>query len=302
VLIVLVPARCIASWTQSNSHLRGRATLQILAAALLFLFFIPEVAFALRPGSGWLPLLQTPSWERQLGAQLLLLLAIPGIGAVMEFVERGSGTPIPHDPPVRLVTSGIYRYCANPMQLSATCVLLVWAGMLRNGWVLLASLISIAYSAGLAEWDEGADLNRRFGDPWRQYRRAVRNWRPRWKPYHAGPSATIYIAETCGPCSQLRTWIEARRPTGLQIIAAETLAAGSIRRMRYEPEDGTKPVDGVRAMGRVLEHLNLGWAIAGTALRIPGVWQSAQLLMDASGLGPRALRHTDSSQAVQSEK
>ena len=40
-----------------------------------------------------------------------------------------------------------------------------------------------------------------------------------------------------------------------------------------------------------LEHLNLAWAIAGTALRIPGVWQSVQLLMDASGLGPRPLKH-----------
>jgi hypothetical protein len=59
--------------------------------------------------------------------------------------------------------------------------------------------------------------------------------------------------------------------------------------MRYDPGDGGLPVDGVRAMGRALEHLNLGWAMAGFSLRLPGIWQSAQLLMDASGLGPRTL-------------
>jgi hypothetical protein len=78
-----------------------------------------------------------------------------------------------------------------------------------------------------------------------------------------------------------------RRPAGLEIIAAESLASGSIRRMRYVPEDGSQCVEGVRAMGRALEHINLGWAVAGIALRLPGVWQFVQLLMDASGLGPR---------------
>jgi hypothetical protein len=59
--------------------------------------------------------------------------------------------------------------------------------------------------------------------------------------------------------------------------------------MRYEPGDDSAACEGVRAMGRALEHLNLGWAIAGAALRMPGVWQSVQLVMDASGLGPREL-------------
>jgi hypothetical protein len=59
--------------------------------------------------------------------------------------------------------------------------------------------------------------------------------------------------------------------------------------MRYDPADGSKSVDGVRAMGRALEHLNLGWALAGITLRLPVIWQLIQLLMDASGLGPRNL-------------
>jgi protein-S-isoprenylcysteine O-methyltransferase Ste14 len=256
----------------------------------LFLYFVPELVFALRPVSGWTRLLQMASWQRQIELQILILLAIPGVGAVAEFAERGLGTPIPYDPPKRLVTSGIYRYCANPMQISCALVMLMWAGIVHNRWLLLAATISITYSAGIAEWDEGEDLAQRFGAEWKQYRREVRSWLPRWKPYHSGADARLFVAESCGPCSELRQWIEARRPVGMNIVNAESLPAGTIRRIRYVPEDGSAAVEGVRAMGRALEHLNLGWAIAGTALRLPLVWQFAQLLMDASGLGPRVLR------------
>jgi hypothetical protein len=59
--------------------------------------------------------------------------------------------------------------------------------------------------------------------------------------------------------------------------------------MRYDPADGNEAVDGVRAMGRALEHINLGWALCGAVLRLPGIWQLLQLFMDAAGLGPREI-------------
>ena len=289
VLTVLIPALCLGRWTFDDSHLRVRAWLQIVTAGLLFLYFIPEIAFALRSGRGWMPLAALSSWKRQLALQGLALLSIPGVSAVMEFVERGRGTPIPYDPPKRLVTSGIYRYCANPMQISCALVMCGWAVLLGNGWVLSAAAISGIYSAGIAEWDEGQDLIQRFGDQWKTYRMKVKNWRVHWRPYSGGDQARLYMAASCGPCSELRTWIELRNPLGLQIISAETLPAGSIRRLRYDPADGTSAVEGTRALGRALEHLHLGWALAGMTIRLPVVWRCIQLVMDASGFGPRTL-------------
>jgi protein-S-isoprenylcysteine O-methyltransferase Ste14 len=299
--VVLIPALFMGRWTYENTHLRRRAGLQIATSGMLFLFLVPEIIFALRPGTGWGPLFGLSSWARQINLQMILLLAIPGVSAVMEFAERGFGTPIPYDPPQQLVTSGIYRYFANPMQLSCTLVMAAWAGVLRSGWMLLAAGLSLVYSAGIAAWDEDEDLARRFGSAWRDYRSAVKNWRPRWRPYHNGPPALIYIARSCGPCSEVRTWLEARSPLGLQIVEAETLPAGSIQRMRYDAGYGNGTVDGVRAMGRALEHLHLGWALCGAALRLPCVWQLVQLFMDAAGLGPRVIsceldmspQHTD---------
>jgi protein-S-isoprenylcysteine O-methyltransferase Ste14 len=291
--LVLAPALCVARWTLDNTHLRLRATLQIVISGLLFLFFLPEVLFALRPTTGarsaWQPLLQTPGLLRQAAIQSILLLALPGVSAVVEFVQRGLGTPIPYDPPQRLVTSGIYRYCANPMQLSCAVVMLLWAVSLRSPWLVLAACMSTFYSAGVAQWDEHRDLAARFGERWQYYRADVPAWRLRWRPYHAGLPARLYIARTCGPCSEIGQWIERRHPIGLQLIDAETLPQGSILRLRYDPADGTPPVEGLVAFARALEHLNLVWAYCGITLRLPIVHQTFQLLMDASGFGPRTL-------------
>ena len=287
-LVVLTPAISIARWTEDGVHTKTRAAMQIAVAGLLFLFLLPEVVFGMWGGAGWTPLLRMADWEKQAVIETLALLALPGVAAAVEFAERGGGTPIPYDPPKRLVTSGVYRYVANPMQLACSFVMVFWAMVLGSGWLLAGAIMSVVYSAGIARWDERQDLRRRFGADWDSYRSGVQDWLPRLRPYHAGPAAKLYLAAGCGPCSELRSWMEARNPIGLELVDAETLPRGTIRRMRYDPGDGCGPVDGVRAMGRALEHLHVGWALAGAALRLPVVWRGVQLVMDASGLGPRS--------------
>jgi protein-S-isoprenylcysteine O-methyltransferase Ste14 len=288
VVFVLLPGLCLARWTQRDTHLPLRATMQAATSGLLFLFLIPEISFAFRPGYNWAPLFAMPDWQRQLALLMLMVLALPGVGAVLEFAQRGHGTPIPYDPPKHLVTSGIYRYLANPMQLSCTLVMLLWAAILRNSWLLLAPAASVVYSAGIARWDERQDLNTRFGAPWRGYRNEVHDWLPRLIPFHHGAPARLYMATTCAPCSQLRRWVESQSPRGMEILPAESLRI-PIERVTYDPMDGSPAVNGIRAVGRALEHLNLAWALAGIALRLPGVWQVVQFLMDVSGFGPRVL-------------
>ena len=288
VVLVLLPGLCLARWTQQDTHLPFRAVIQVATSGMLFLFMIPEIAFAFRPGYNWAPLLAMAAWQRQLALLLLTLLALPGVSGVMEFAQRGLGTPIPYDPPKRLVTSGIYRYLANPMQLSCALVMLLGAAILHNPWLLLAPTASVVYSAGIARWDERQDLNARFGAPWREYRGEVHDWLPRLIPYHHDAPARLYIAATCTPCSQLQQWFERKSPRGMKIVPAESLQV-SIERITYDPADGSPTVNGIRAVGRAFEHLNLAWALTGTALRLPGVWQLVQLLMDVSGFGPRRL-------------
>src|SRR5262249_54950888 len=144
--------------------------------------------------------------------QLLALPAVIGLSAVQEFAERGGGTPVPFDPPVRLVTTGVYAYVRNPMQLSATVLLLVLGLTIGNLWVSAAGVMAHVYASGFAGWDEDAGLQRRFGEQWTEYRRSVRRWLPRWRPWLPGDAAParLYVADGCGACRGVGHWFERR--------------------------------------------------------------------------------------------
>ena len=177
------------------------------------------------------------------------------------------------------------------MQISCSLVLSAWGIMLRDFWVCAAGAIAVLYGAGIAQWDEGLDMKTRFGERWEEYRRNVKNSIPRWRPWHDPhlPAARLYVAEECGPCSEVRRWFESRKPIELEIIAAEDHPQRDLRRMTYDPMDGTATEEGVRAFARGLEHLNLGWAYLGACMRLPLIRNVLQLLSDASGLGPQLI-------------
>ena len=289
--LVLVPAQLFARWTINDTHVKARAVLHVLAAGGVFLFLIPEVVFAVRPGHRWDAFLFEPAWLRNLELQAIALLGIVGVSAVQEFAQRGNGTPIPYDPPKQLVVSGLYRYISNPMQLSCALVMTAWGCVLRNPWLAAAGIMSFLYSLGLAAWDEGEDMRVRFGKPWEEYRNNVKAWRPRLTPWHVPdrPLARLYVAETCGPCSEVRRWFQSHGAVMLHVVAAEDHPTLDLQRITYDPMDGTDVDEGVGAFARALEHINLGWAFAGACLRLPGIKHLVQTLLDGSGLGPRSI-------------
>ena len=151
------------------------------------------------------------------------------------------------------------------------------------------------YSAGLAGWDEDEDLRRRFGADWDEYRHSVRSWRPRVRPWQFAdrPPARLFVAGSCGMCSEVGRWFERRGVSGLSILPAEAHASRALTRITYEAGDGTYAVSGVPAVARALEHVHLGWAFIGSVLRLPLVGPLAQLLVDASGGEPRSLSYRD---------
>ena len=288
---VLVPAQLFARWTIHDTHLNTRALFHVLAAGGVFLFLMPEVFFTVRPGHQWDALFVEPAWLRNLELQGIAMLGVTGVSAVQEFAQRGMGTPIPYDPPKRLVVSGLYRYLSNPMQFSCLLVMTAWGCVLRSPWLAGAGIMPFLYSLGLASWDEDEDMRVRFGKIWVEYRTNVRAWKLRFTPWFAPdrPIARLYVAETCGPCSEVRRWFEGHGAISLHIVAAEDHPARDLQRITYDPMDGTDVDEGVSAFARALEHINLGWALAGAGLRLPGVQHVVQMLLDASGLGPRSI-------------
>ncbi|MFF5212051.1 methyltransferase family protein [Streptosporangium sp. NPDC000396] len=185
IVTCLVPGLFLARWTVAGTCLRVRAGFQIVLAGGLGLA---------------LPVLLTgvwrqPVWVLGLLAQVLAVPMIFGVTAVREFATVGGGTPLPYDPPRRLVTTGPYAYVRNPMQVSMAAGYLVLAPF--DPVFLGAAAVAAAYGAGLAAWHEGEQLARRFGAEWRDYHRAVRPWVPRLRPVM--PPASVYVTRTCGP-------------------------------------------------------------------------------------------------------
>ena len=282
--VSLVPGLLLTRWTAADAHLYWRCTLQLVLAGALVLWLLP--ATVLGDPSGLAALL-APLPRPVLAAVLALLglCSLLGVAAVQEFAERGSGTPLPYDPPKRLVVTGPYAFTANPMQISVTLILAVMAVLSRDLRFAAAAVVSVAYSAGLALWHEDEDLRNRFGAPWEALRAATSPWRIRRRPHWSGPPATIWMSQTCEQCASVDRFLRSRRPIGLDVRAAEIHPGRGLARITYEL--GAQRWQGLPAIARALDHLHLGWAILGWVLRLPGVAHALQVVVDAAGGGPR---------------
>jgi protein-S-isoprenylcysteine O-methyltransferase Ste14 len=104
------------------------------------------------------------------------------------FWSRGRGTLAPWDPPRRFVVDGPYRFVRNPMISGVIFVILAEACILRSrphaGWAVLFALINLVYIPAVEE----PSLAARFGEPYGEYKRAVRRFLPRLRPWTAEES------------------------------------------------------------------------------------------------------------------
>ncbi|MGI8511772.1 MAG: methyltransferase family protein [Solirubrobacteraceae bacterium] len=95
------------------------------------------------------------------------------------FARVGRGTLAPWDPTRQLVVEGPYRHVRNPM---ITAVLAVLAGeTLVSGstGLLILCAAFVAINSLYFVLHEEPGLERRFGNEYREYRRAVPRWIPR---------------------------------------------------------------------------------------------------------------------------
>lgn len=149
---------------------------------------VPALILAL--GSG-----PDPGWGLGgVGALALDLLGAALIGAgfaiwlwtVRLFGRVGKGTLAPWDPTSELVVEGPYRYMRNPM-ITAVTTLLVGESVLFGSpailaWAVLFAGVNFAWFV----LGEEPGLERRFGDEYRAYKRAVPRWMPRRSPWRPG--------------------------------------------------------------------------------------------------------------------
>jgi protein-S-isoprenylcysteine O-methyltransferase Ste14 len=116
---------------------------------------------------------------RALGAVVLLAGVALFAWCVTLFARVGRGTLAPWDPTQRLVAAGPYRYLRNPM-ISGVSAVLAGQALLMGSWILAAwTLTFVAFNFVYFVAVEEPGLERRFGDPYREYKARVPRWMPR---------------------------------------------------------------------------------------------------------------------------
>ena len=151
-------------------------------------------ALIVAPAFIWLWMYLVPRWfagshafddPRRLGWIVVAIGAAIGLPCVWEFAWRGIGTPVPFDPPRRLVISGPYRFVRNPMYLGTGMALLGEAIVFPKITTLMLTMIvvlAVVVSALVMLYEEPT-LRRMFDGDYENYCRNVHRWIPRLRPF-----------------------------------------------------------------------------------------------------------------------
>lgn len=160
-----------------------RRWLAALVLPVTGLVLVPAALVVLFDGGRWAHDVAGPADPR---AWIGLAVVLAGVGLAgwtgSLFFRFGDGTAAPWDPPARFVVRGPYRHVRNPMITAASAILVgeaVWLGSWPiAAWFVLFALGNAIYIPVVEE----KELEARFGDAYREYRRHVPRWIPRRRP------------------------------------------------------------------------------------------------------------------------
>ena len=116
------------------------------------------------------------------GTLALIGLSIMVI-CISSFIRIGKGTLAPWSPPKHFVVTGLYRYVRNPMIVGVLTVLLGEAWLFNSlpilQWAGTFFLLNTLHFILLEE----PQLEERFGEEYRRYKKEVGRWVPRVRRY-----------------------------------------------------------------------------------------------------------------------
>lgn len=145
----------------------------LIPGTIVFLGLTPFVLFYIsRYLSFFIPLDCPESVERVVAVIALFLAVFLMSYAMLVLWVDGKGTPAPITPTQKLVTTGPYKYCRNPIELGTSGYFLfigIWFDGLITG--LLCQLFGMILGYGYIKLIEERELTLRFGEPYKKYLR-----------------------------------------------------------------------------------------------------------------------------------
>ncbi len=164
-----------SKWAEKEHSERDRL-IALIPAGILFLILIP-----------YLLLVISPSLDVRLGLNLfirsptnlvigtvLILVGLPfAFWSVIIQFAYARGTPLPMIPTRKLITTGPFQYCRNPMTLGT---ILAYLGLAIGAATIVGIILVTAFAALLIFYLkrlEERELAERFGDEYLAYKRRV---------------------------------------------------------------------------------------------------------------------------------
>jgi len=132
-----------------------------------------------------------PAWGPLAGWPFVVAGAALSLTCVCLFVLRGRGTPAPFDAPREFVAVGPYRYVRNPMYHGAYAMLVGFALAFRSPAMLVFVAVPMVCAHVFVVVGEEPVLERRFGDSYRAYQRAVPRWLLRLTPWRGSDGGGV---------------------------------------------------------------------------------------------------------------
>ena len=174
------------------SKLEATPQTERVASALLFrtlasFLVLPGLLAVTLPALIWL-LDPARRGGHPLGLAPLIVGFAVLVWCVRDFHVVGRGTLAPWDPPVRLVTAGLYRFVRNPMYLGILVAVAGWSvavGSIALG--VYTFVLFAAFHLRVVLYEEPR-CTAQFGGDWRSYAGAVPRWVPRMTPWRSSLS------------------------------------------------------------------------------------------------------------------
>lgn len=276
VTVVWIPAYLWAKYYTNKTNRAIRAFFQVLIMTIFLLVFLPSfiLNFQGKPFTSVI--------TNGVMMQIMFICAFPALAAVNNLVYLGEGTPFPYDKTKRLVQSGVYAYCKNPIQWSFTLIFIPLSLYHHSLLLAMGTVLSIAYVVGVSLNQEQSDMTTRFGQEWTTYSKQTPSWYFLWKP-KAIPKATIYFQQDCQSCEQVKHWFNSRDLVHLNTKYAHEFKGNTLLKVTYQDKEGNC-YNGVQAIAMGLEHINLAYASLGWFMQLPGVLQLLTHVVNSTGI------------------
>jgi protein-S-isoprenylcysteine O-methyltransferase Ste14 len=147
----------------------------MLPPAMALIALVVAIAMEFTGMLSFLPPISAMSWSFYLGVLVLVIALGLGVAASRTFARVGTNLS-PHQPSLKLATTGPYRFTRNPIYLGFVLILAGLSLIFSLDWgLILVPVLALALHYGVVIREE-TYLAAKFGQPYRDFMARTRRW------------------------------------------------------------------------------------------------------------------------------